>query len=114
MLSLRDQRRALRDEQRAAIKAAVAQANAISAEARSIRRLRADSVALRCFEAQSDGSWICRRDTTVTETSGYEIYVACGQVFRSGQAFAGYDDFAAYLASAAAGLQQRSIPLSEM
>jgi hypothetical protein len=100
MLSLRDQRRALRDEQRAAIKAAVAQANAISAEARSVRPLGADNVALDCFEERSDGSWICRRDTTVTETTGYEIYVARGQVFRSGQAFAGYDDFAACLASA--------------
>jgi hypothetical protein len=98
MLALRDQRRALRDEQRAAIKAAVAQANAISAEARSIHLLGADSVALDCFEEQSDGSWICRQDTTVTETTGNEIYVARGQVFRSGQAFAGYDDFAAYLA----------------
>jgi hypothetical protein len=99
MLTLRDQRRALRDEQRAAIKAAVAQANAISAELRSIRLSRAASVVLDCFEEQSDGSWICRRDTTVTETTGYEIYVARGQVFRSGQAFAGYDDFAAHLAS---------------
>jgi hypothetical protein len=99
MLSLRDQRRALRNEQRAAIRAAVAQANAISAEARSIRLLGADSVALDCFEEQSDGSWICCRDTTVTETTGYEIYVARGQVFRTGQAFAGYDDFTACLAS---------------
>jgi hypothetical protein len=96
MLSMRDQRRALRNEQRAAIKAAVAQANAISAKPQPFRLLGAD---ITCFEERSDSSWICCRGTTVTETSGYEIYVARGRVFQSGQAFAGYDDFAAYLAS---------------
>jgi hypothetical protein len=53
-------------------------------------------IALDCFEKLSDGSWICRRDATI---AGFLCTAAVrrGQLFEKGSAFAGYDDFTAYL-----------------
>ena len=55
-------------------------------------------VALAWFEEQADGSWICRRDTTIEGSRGYRVFIKRGQHFLQRTAFAGYDDFTGYLA----------------
>lgn len=54
--------------------------------------------ALGCFEDRDDGSWVCIRATSVVGPQG-SVAVRKGQSFARKTVFAGYDDFAAYLAS---------------
>ncbi len=54
--------------------------------------------ALGCFEDREDGGWVCIRATSVTGPTG-SVPVRKGQSFAGKTVFAGYDDFAAYLAS---------------
>ena len=56
-------------------------------------------VALACFEEQADGSWICRRDTTIEGSRGYRVSIKRGQRFLQRTTFAGYDNFTRHLAS---------------
>ena len=56
-------------------------------------------IALACFEEQPNGSWICRRDTTVEGPCGYRVSVKRNRLFLQRTKFAGYDDFTAHLAS---------------
>jgi hypothetical protein len=54
--------------------------------------------ALGCFEERQDGVWVCVHATTV-KGPHCSIAVKPGQSFAPGTVFAGYDDFAGYLAS---------------
>jgi hypothetical protein len=54
--------------------------------------------ALGCFEDRDGGRWVCIRSTTVVGPAG-PVTVQPGQSFALKTVFAGYDDFAAYLAS---------------
>ncbi len=54
--------------------------------------------ALGCFEDREDGGWVCIRATSVIGPKG-SVAVRKGQSFSRKTVFAGYDDFAAYLAS---------------
>jgi hypothetical protein len=54
--------------------------------------------ALGSFEDRDDGSWVCTKDTAVNGPVG-SVKVACGQSFKPGTVFAGYEDFTVYLAS---------------
>jgi hypothetical protein len=56
-------------------------------------------IALGCFEEQLDGSWVCRRHTTIKALGGGDVTVERDQLFIRGTTFAGYDDFTAYLGS---------------
>jgi hypothetical protein len=56
-------------------------------------------IALVCFEEQPNGSWICRRDTTIEGRCGYRVFVKRNQLILQRTTFAGYDDFTAHLAS---------------
>ena len=55
-------------------------------------------IALRCFEEQLDGSWICRNDITI-KGRACAVYVRRNQFFAPHSVFAGFGDFTAYLAS---------------
>lgn len=55
-------------------------------------------LALGSFEDRDDGSWVCFKGTVVDGPAG-RVSIARGQTFKPGTVFAGYDDFAAYLAS---------------
>ena len=54
--------------------------------------------ALGCFEDREDGSWVCVHAATVAGPAG-NITVKKGRSFAPKTVFAGFDDFAAYLAS---------------
>jgi len=57
--------------------------------------------ALNSLVKQSDGSWVCMRETSVPlmVPGQTAIPVQRGQRFSSGTAFAGHSDFVAYLES---------------
>ena len=55
-------------------------------------------IAFNCLELQSDGRWLCVKTETVPGRYG-PVGVRVGQSFAPGTVFAGFDDFAAHLAS---------------
>jgi hypothetical protein len=55
-------------------------------------------VAFGVIEEQQDGSWICRRATTVAGRYG-PIAIAQNQVFHNRTVFGGYEDFISHLAT---------------
>lgn len=55
-------------------------------------------VAFGVLEEQQDGSWICRRATTVEGRYG-PIPIAQNQVFHTRSVFGGYEDFVSHLAA---------------
>lgn len=55
-------------------------------------------VAFDVIEEQQDGSWICRRATTVPGRYG-PVAIARNQVFHPRTVFGGYEDFISHLAT---------------
>jgi|HubBroStandDraft_6_1064221.scaffolds.fasta_scaffold2896302_1 hypothetical protein len=62
------------------------------------RIARIARIALACFEEQPNGSWICRRDTTI-EGRCCRVFVKRNQLFLQGAVFAGFNNFTAHLAN---------------
>ena len=60
-------------------------------------------IALEAFEEQTDGEWVCTRNTEVKGALSNmpPVHVEAGRRFPAKSTFAGHNDFPAYLGSVA-------------